>query len=136
MSGGKYRSYEGCKPYPIQPNPALDKPTHTQCFDTCDSSYTKNSYANDKIKGIDTAVFSYDNKEVMDEIMTNGPVITEFELYEDFFNYSSGVYQHKTGKLYGYYYAKIIGWGVTDDTVSFWRAAASFGKNWGTSYKK
>jgi hypothetical protein len=68
----------------------------------------------------------------MDEIMKNGPVIAQFEFYEDFYNYSGGVYQHKTGKLHGYYYAKILGWGQTNEGQSFWKAAASFGSsNWG-----
>jgi hypothetical protein len=66
----------------------------------------------------------------MDEIMANGSVVAEFELYEDFFTYSGGIYQHKEGKSHGYYYAKILGWG-TDGGINFWRAAASFGKNWG-----
>jgi hypothetical protein len=64
--------------------------------------------------------------------MKNGPVVSEFELYEDFLNYSGGIYQHKTGKRHGYYYAKILGWGIESGTKTlFWRAAASFGKNWG-----
>jgi cathepsin B len=68
----------------------------------------------------------------MDEIMKNGSVIAEFRIYEDFYNYTGGVYQHKSGKLLGYYYAKILGWGVESETnTSFWRAVASFGKNWG-----
>jgi cathepsin B len=66
----------------------------------------------------------------MDEIKKNGPVVAEFRLYEDFYNYSGGIYQHKKGKLIGHYYAKIVGWGERD-RVKFWRAAASFGKNWG-----
>jgi cathepsin B len=67
----------------------------------------------------------------MEEIMKNGPVIAEFTLYEDFYNYSGGIYQHTTGKLLGYYYSKIIGWGTNDKGQSFWEAAASFGSNWG-----
>jgi hypothetical protein len=68
----------------------------------------------------------------MDEIMKNGPVVAEFELYEDFLNYSGGIYQHKTGKLLGYYYAKILGWNTDNASgQSYWKAAASFGSNWG-----
>jgi hypothetical protein len=66
----------------------------------------------------------------MDEIMKNGPVIAEFELYEDFLNYSGGIYQHKEGKLHGYYYAKIVGWGQNGEEL-YWKAVASFGSNWG-----
>jgi cathepsin B len=74
--------------------------------------------------------FTYNNHAVMEEIMNNGPVVSEFRLYEDFYNYTGGVYHHKEGKLLGYYYAKILGWGNADG-VDYWLAAASFGKNWG-----
>jgi cathepsin B len=68
----------------------------------------------------------------MDEIIKNGPVIAEFELFDDFLSYKSGIYHHKNGKLRGYYYAKILGWSIDADTqLPFWRAAASFGRNWG-----
>lgn len=65
--------------------------------------------------------------------MQNGPVVAEFRLYEDFLNYSGGVYQYRTGKLLGSYYAKIIAWGVDKSSgLSFWCAVASFGSsNWG-----
>lgn len=71
----------------------------------------------------------------MDEIMKNGPVVAELKLYEDFYNYSGGIYQHKDGKLHGYYYAKILGWG-TENKTDYWLAAASFGANWGKKYIK
>jgi hypothetical protein len=68
----------------------------------------------------------------MDEIIKNGPAVSQFRLYDDFYNYTGGVYQHKSGKLNGYYYAKILGWGIDTRTqVPFWKAAASFGSNWG-----
>jgi hypothetical protein len=66
----------------------------------------------------------------MDEIMKNGPVVAEFILYEDFINYAGGIYKHTTGKLLGYYYAKILGWGKNEVGL-YWRAAASFGSDWG-----
>jgi hypothetical protein len=68
----------------------------------------------------------------MNEIMINGPVVAEFQLFDDFLTYKGGIYQHKQGKSHGYYYAKILGWGIDTRTqVPFWKAAASFGKNWG-----
>jgi cathepsin B len=73
----------------------------------------------------------------MNEIMKNGPVSVELRLYEDFLNYSGGVYKYRTGKLLGYYYAKIVAWGTDGASqVEFWRAAASFGRNWGNKYIK
>jgi cathepsin B len=121
---------EGCKPYTISPDPKSDAPKNTECVKSCESSYKK-KYENDKIRGEDLLKFSHNNQAVMEEIMTNGSVIAELKLFDDFLSYKSGIYQHKSGKLRGYYYAKILGWGKTDNNVEYWRAAASFGSDWG-----
>jgi cathepsin B len=47
----------------------------------------------------------------MNELMENGPLVAEFEMYEDFLSYSSGIYKHENGKFIGYHYVKLIGWG-------------------------
>jgi cathepsin B len=67
----------------------------------------------------------------MGEIRKNGPMVAEFTLFEDFYNYTGGIYKHKTGKLLGYYYAKIVGWSQDYTGLGYWVAAASFGQNWG-----
>lgn len=75
--------------------------------------------------------FAYENDDVMKEIMANGPLVAEFILYEDFLSYSSGIYEHVTGNEIGYYYAKILGWGLDLEKEAYWIGAASFGSNWG-----
>jgi cathepsin B len=67
---------------------------------------------------------------IQKELMKNGPVQTEFQVYGDFLNYKEGVYQHSTGGKLGFYSAKIIGWGVEGDT-KYWTAASVFGEGWG-----
>jgi len=69
---------------------------------------------------------------IQHEIMTNGPVETGFEVYQDFINYASGVYQHTTGSLLGGHAVKVIGWGV-DGTTPYWLIANSWGDAWGLS---
>jgi len=64
------------------------------------------------------------------EIMTYGPIEVAFEVYEDFFSYTSGVYVHKTGALDGGHAVKIIGWGVLNG-VDYWTVANSWGTTWG-----
>ena len=49
---------------------------------------------------------------IQTEIMTNGPIEVAFDVYEDFFSYTSGVYVHKTGGLAGGHAVKMIGWGL------------------------
>ena len=56
---------------------------------------------------------------------------TGFEVYHDFFNYKSGVYQHVTGDLAGGHAVKMVGWGITDDGVEYWICANSWGPEWG-----
>jgi len=55
---------------------------------------------------------------------------TGFEVYEDFFNYQTGVYHHVSGKLEGGHAVKILGWGSQDDQA-YWLCANSWGPEWG-----
>lgn len=49
---------------------------------------------------------------IQTEIYTNGPIEVAFDVYQDFFSYTSGVYVHKTGALAGGHAVKMIGWGT------------------------
>lgn len=62
--------------------------------------------------------------------MTNGPVEVLFFVYEDFYAYKNGVYQHKTGKNLGGHAVKILGWGV-EKNQPYWLVANSWGTEWG-----
>jgi len=64
------------------------------------------------------------------EIMTNGPIEVAFDVYEDFFSYTSGVYVHKTGALAGGHAVKMIGWGTLNG-VAYWTVANSWAVTWG-----
>ena len=55
------------------------------------------------------------------EIQTNGPIEVAFDVYEDFFSYTSGVYVHKTGSLAGGHAVKMIGWGTLVRHIFFLR---------------
>ena len=47
----------------------------------------------------------------MVEISTNGPIETGFRVYQDFFQYKSGVYHHVSGSFAGGHAVKVVGWG-------------------------
>jgi len=64
------------------------------------------------------------------EIMTNGPVEACFEVYEDFVNYKSGVYQYQNGTFLGGHCIKIIGWGV-EGGLPYWLCNNSWTTYWG-----
>ncbi|XP_038614568.1 tubulointerstitial nephritis antigen-like [Tachyglossus aculeatus] len=86
---------------------------------------------------------SSNEKEIMKEIMENGPVQALMEVHEDFFLYKNGVYHHtpaSNGKppqfrRRGTHSVKITGWGEelqpNGQKVKFWRAANSWGPAWG-----
>jgi cathepsin B len=59
-----------------------------------------------------------------------GTVSVSMTVYEDFEAYSSGVYQHKTGKSLGGHAIKMIGWGV-DNGTPYWICTNSWNDSWG-----
>ncbi|KAL8597864.1 hypothetical protein ACOMHN_061397 [Nucella lapillus] len=82
-------------------------------------------------------------REIMKEIMDNGPVQAIFRVQEDFYMYRSGVYQYtdltrnegSQARLSGYHSVRILGWGVErtrqGDIVKYWICANSWGPQWG-----
>ena len=50
--------------------------------------------------------------DIKSEIFQNGPVEASLTVFEDFFNYHSGVYQHLAGSIQGSLSVRIIGWGT------------------------
>ncbi|KAJ3662910.1 hypothetical protein Zmor_007225 [Zophobas morio] len=68
--------------------------------------------------------------QIQTEIMTYGPVEADFSVYEDFFSYKSGVYQHVLGELVGGHSIKILGWGEEEGTP-YWLVANSWNEDWG-----
>ena len=68
----------------------------------------------------------------MKDIYENGSVASSFYLHEDFYTYSSGIYQHVHGKLLGGHFIKLIGWGE-ENGVKYWIAANSWNPRWGES---
>ncbi|XP_076439786.1 putative peptidase C1-like protein F26E4.3 [Babylonia areolata] len=82
-------------------------------------------------------------REIMKEIMDNGPVQAIFEVPEDFFMYKSGVYQYTAvtrndppkARKSAYHSVRILGWGVErtadGDIIKYWICANSWGPEWG-----
>ena len=63
-------------------------------------------------------------------ILSDGPVEVGFDVYEDFMNYESGVYEHVEGNLLGGHAVKAIGWGKEGDD-EYWIMANSWAESWG-----
>jgi cathepsin B len=67
---------------------------------------------------------------IQQQIMTYGSVVAQFDVYQDFYTYSTGVYQHVSGSYLGGHAIRMIGWGV-ENSVPYWLCANSWGTGWG-----
>ncbi|XP_053212328.1 cathepsin B-like [Panonychus citri] len=138
VSGGLYQG-GGCSPYTLPPCEHHIKGPLPTCPDTylpapeckkeCVAGYGK-TWEQDKYYGQEPYAVGYDQKQIMKEIMTNGPVSADFTVYADFPNYKSGVYQRTTYDSLGGHAIKIIGWG-TENGTDYWLVANSWNDYWG-----
>jgi len=141
VTGSGYTLDQGCQPYPFpvcehHTNKTKYSPCQKDLYDTpkcqkkCQASYTDKTYSKDKTSGQSPVYFSLDNEGVQQEILTNGPVVFTFTVYEDFVGYSSGIYQHTKGKELGGHAVRAVGWGEEKGTP-YWLIANSWNEDWG-----
>jgi len=97
-----------------------------ECTDLCDNgSKPKLYYA------AGATTFAADDLEsAMYDIMTNGPLETAFSVYEDFEEYTGGIYQHTYGEYLGGHAVMVVGWGE-ENGVKYWIVQNSWGTGWG-----
>eukprot|EP01105_Mastigella_eilhardi_P018528 TRINITY_DN429_c0_g1_i1.p1 TRINITY_DN429_c0_g1~~TRINITY_DN429_c0_g1_i1.p1 ORF type:complete len:289 (-),score=67.71 TRINITY_DN429_c0_g1_i1:188-1027(-) len=80
--------------------------------------------------------FVHPNKHV-EAIMTSlldGPLDATFFVFEDFDDYTGGVYYHTYGKCKGLHSVKVVGWGTgtdKDSGIDYWLVQNSWGAAWG-----
>ncbi|RWR99274.1 putative cathepsin B-like cysteine protease form 1, partial [Dinothrombium tinctorium] len=136
VTGSLYGTHDGCQPYSIPPcehhvpgprPPCKDDPT-PDCKKKCIPGYSK-SYEQDKHYG--KHAYSVSGvRNIQAEILKNGPVEADFEVYDDFLTYKSGVYQRHSDNLLGGHAIKILGWG-TENGTPYWLVANSWNTDWG-----
>ncbi len=68
--------------------------------------------------------------EIKEELEIHGPLQTGFDVYTDFLEYESGIYEHKEGVLEGGHAVTIIGYGIEGD-IKYWICQNSWGEKWG-----
>eukprot|EP00080_Pristionchus_pacificus_P020856 PDM80876.1 Peptidase [Pristionchus pacificus] len=88
------------------------------------------TYAQDKHYGKSAYGLSRKVVDIQKEIMTNGPIVAGFNVYEDFEQYSGGIYAHHAGKYLGGHAVKVIGWGQENGTP-YWLVNNSWNTDWG-----
>ena len=133
-SGGLYGDTNSCVPYFFppcddHPHKCTDYHDTPECQTQCQDGYPKTIDEDRTYGSDDYSVYGED--DIMQEIYENGSVAAAFDVYEDFEDYSSGVYQHVTGDYLGGHAVKIIGWGVDDQNVKYWLIANSWNERWG-----
>ena len=133
-SGGLYGDTNSCVPYFFppcddHPHKCTDYHDTPECQTQCQDGYPKTIDEDRSYGSNDYSVSGED--DIMQEIYENGSVAAAFDVYEDFEDYSSGVYQHVTGDYLGGHAVKIIGWGVDDQNVKYWLIANSWNERWG-----
>jgi len=132
VTGGPYDSKQGCQPYEIPPYgvAATSKPDDTPaCQKTCESGYSA-TYTGDKHFGSSYYQVGNGVTGMQQELFENGPIVSAFSVYEDFYNYVSGVYHHVSGGYVGGHAVKVVGWG-TEDNTPYWLVANSWNASWG-----
>jgi len=138
-TGGLFNDTKTCQPYPFAPCdhhvdgkygpcPEADYETPS-CQHECGDGYPVSF---EKDLQFASSVYSLPNREtnIMAEIFEHGSVEAGFNVYEDFLNYKSGVYQNVSGDVLGGHAVKIIGWGVLDGT-KYWTIVNSWNEGWG-----
>jgi cathepsin B len=60
------------------------------------------------------------------DIVNNGPIIAELEVFEDFYMYKSGIYFKKAGNYLFSHTVKIIGYGEENGSL-YWICANVWG---------
>jgi cathepsin B len=134
VTGDLNNELNWCQPYFI-PSCGLNCPstsaTAPACSQQCVSGYTGSTPYNESFYYGQSAYQVASNvAAIQTEIMTNGPVEATFQVYEDFYQYTSGVYVHKTGGYVGGHAIKILGWGTLNGQ-EYWQVANSWSPAWG-----
>ncbi len=100
-----------------------------KCHHYCENRSYKTKYYKDLTFG-QAPYYVTDEKEIMAELMTNGPMTSEMMVYEDFINYKSGVYKYVKGKIIAHHFVRVLGWGEENGNP-YWLVANSWGSDWG-----
>jgi len=96
---------------------------HNQPCNTCSDWKSRIGYTK-----IPSWSHTMDVNKMKDNIVKNGPQITGMAVYEDFWDYESGVYEYVNGGLEGYHCVSVVGF---DDTNECWICKNSWGTGWG-----
>ena len=79
-----------------------------------------------KVSNINAILPSFDN--ICNALLTYGPLVTCMDVFEDFYSYTGGVYQHVWGDFCGRHSVTIVGY---NNKEGYWICKNSWGTDWG-----
>ena len=110
---------ETCYPYTAQ---------NGNCSSAC-ANWQGNAYKINSWSYVSSGV-SPSVSALKEAVYTNGPIVTVFDVYTDFFSYRSGVYSYTSGEVEGGHAVLIVGWNDADGAFI---VKNSWGTRWGES---
>jgi cathepsin B len=120
-------------PYPDEGTTTCPTQKSNACPTTCNSNATppNNVYSTDKYSFSGGITVQPNNAAtIQNAIYAQGPLEVAFTVYQDFENYTCGIYKHTYGSSLGGHAVKITGWGV-ENGVAYWKVANSWNPYWG-----
>lgn len=110
--------------------------TVAKCPSTCADGVTNfksQKYKMKSFKKVSPLIEFWKREKALEDALLSGHTMeTGFTVYQDFLQYSSGVYQHVTGTQLGGHAVKIVGYGVDSKSgLKYWIVANSWGTDWG-----
>jgi cathepsin B len=144
VTGGDYTdigSGDTCYPYSLAPCahhvpatakypacPSSEYPSPS-CKRSCTESGYGKSYSSDKVRAT-SAMSVRGESQIMQELVTNGPMYVAFSVYSDFPTYKSGVYKHTSGSYLGGHAVTLVGYGELNGE-KYWKIKNSWNEEWG-----
>ena len=131
-SGEAFGNNALCKPYflDVTKRSSGSFPAFT-CKSACNNTALTPAYAQSRRK-ITGSVTGRGVAQMIAELNKGGTIVGAFAVYQDFYNYRSGIYFKVSGSLLGYHAVRIIGYGKDATTgYDYWLIANSWGANWG-----
>jgi hypothetical protein len=106
---------EACFPYLAQ-----DRPCSEECSDSGNRTLKIHNWNWDWV--------GFRRPEYIEAALQNGPLVAGFDVYEDFFSYTGGIYHHTWGDRVGGHAVAIVGY---DSVDKYWIVKNSWGPSWG-----